>query len=188
MAFGFWAGSSSRFKRFITILACFVFCVVITIAGTLTPLSAGDSKAANDELEQLQTSIKKMSVWRGALSIFENNFMICLIMFVPIAGPLFGSYALYNTGLVLSAQSNSAENTVHWPGILLLFLLFIFPHTWLEFIAYSTALASSVWLTWRITQRRGKQEIVRTGIFIAICAGLLLLGAFVEAYLISVSL
>ncbi len=185
MAFGFWTGLSSRFKRIITILACFLFCMIITTAGVLTPISAQDSQATNDEINQLSTSIKNMGVWRGGLAIFQNNFVIDLIMFIPFAGPLFGSYALYNTGLAVNAQSKSPENTMHWPAILLLFSLFFFPHTWLEFIAYSTALAASIWLTWRIVQRRGKQEIIRTGKFVAICAGLLLLGAFIEAYLIS---
>lgn len=182
---GFLQGSSSRFKRIITILACFIFCVLITVVGVLTPIGAQESQDTNKQLDQLTASIKDMGVWRGGLAIFENNFMISLIMFIPIAGPLFGSYALCNTGLAISAQSNSSENTAQLPGILILFVLFIFPHTWLEFIAYSTALASSLWLTWRIMHRRGRREVVRTGEFVAICAGLLLLGAFIEAYLIS---
>jgi hypothetical protein len=33
-------------------------------------------------------------------------------------------------------------------------------------------------------RREGTRELVRTGMFIAICAGLLLLGAFIEDYLI----
>jgi len=185
VALGFWARSSSRLKRIITIIACFLFCAVVTMAGALTPISAQESQSTNDQINQLSTSIKNMGVWRGGLTIFQNNFLIDLIMFIPVAGPLFGSYVLYNTGRAVSAQSNSPDNTTHSPGILLLFLLFIFPHTWLEFIAYSTALAASLWLTWRIIQRKGSLEIIRTGKFIAICAGLLLLGAFIEAYLIS---
>jgi uncharacterized membrane protein SpoIIM required for sporulation len=188
---GSWASFSSRSKRIITVLACFVFCVVVTIAGVLTPISAQDAKATNQDLDNIRNEIKNetttVGLWRGALSIFQNNFIIDLIMFVPIAGPVFGSYALYNTGLALNAESNSTENQSHLSGVILFFLLFLFPHTWLEFIAYSTALAASIWLTWRIIRRGGKREIVRTGMFIAICAGLLLLGAFIEAYLISIS-
>jgi uncharacterized membrane protein SpoIIM required for sporulation len=181
---GFWSGSSSRFKRIMTIIACLLFSIVITVAGTLSPINAQYSQDTNNQVDQEQTSIKKAGVWQGGLLIFENNFGIDIIMFIPVVGPIFGSYALYNTGVAINAESNSPINTLHLPGIVLLFLLFIFPHTWLEFIAYSTALAASIWLTWSIVQRRGRHEIIRTVEFIAICAGLLLLGAFIEAYLI----
>jgi uncharacterized membrane protein SpoIIM required for sporulation len=182
---GFWPRSSSRFKRIITIIACFLFSVAITIAGTLTPVSAQYSQDMNSYVGQEDASIKKGGVWQGGLLIFENNFEIDLIMFIPIVGPIFGSYALYDTGTAINAESNSSNNTVHLPGIVLALVLFIFPDTWLEFIAYSTALAASIWLTWSIIQRRGRHEITRTAKFIAICAGLLLLGAFIEAYIIT---
>jgi len=120
--------------------------------------------------------------------IFENNFLIDLIMFVPVVGPIFGSYALYNTGRAINAESSSANNTSHVPGVVLAFVLFVFPDTWLEFIAYSTALAASLWLTWSIIVRRAGHEIIRTAEFVAICAGLLLLGAFIEAYIITMGL
>jgi uncharacterized membrane protein SpoIIM required for sporulation len=186
MALGFWNRSSSRMKRVMTILACFFFAILITCAGVLTPLSAADSNALNNELNDLRASLKRMSIWESAASIFENNFVICLIIFIPVAGPLFGSYALYNSGAAIAAESNSTEsNPMHWSAIAVFFSSFILPHALLEFIAYSTALASSLWLTWRIVKRRGREEITRTGKFVLICAGLLLLAAFVEAYLLA---
>lgn len=282
MALGFWARSSSRFKRFMTILLCFVFCVVITIAGTLSPLSHQQAESTNNELNQVRGSVESMPLWEGALSIFENNFVIDLIMFIPIAGQIFGSYVLYNTGLAISAQSvdttinatiaaanvanqsvtftstvgggtspysfqwflnstavsgatlsswafspnmsgtyvvflnvvdslgtnatsNNASVTattdtvtylsisisppaavsqMQFPALLVLLSLFILPHTWLEFIAYATAFAAGIWLFWRIIRGGGKRELKRTGMFILICAGLLLLAAFIEDYLI----
>ncbi len=173
MTYGLWASSPSRKKRVLTILACFLFSIIMTTAGVLTPLSPEDSNTKSEELKQLQDSLKRMNVWEGTASIFENNFIICLIMFVPVVGPLYGSYVLYNTGLYIAGE-----------GIIVFLLLFILPFTWFEFIAYSTALASSVWLTWRIMRREGTRELARTGMFIAICAGLLLLGALIEDYLI----
>jgi uncharacterized membrane protein SpoIIM required for sporulation len=186
LTFGFWSGSSSRSKRIITIIACFLFITVLSIAGTLTPISAKYSKDTNNQLNQEHSSIENGGVLGGALLIFENNFLIDLVMFIPVAGPIFGSYVIYNTGRGINAESNSPNNTSHVPATVLLFLLFVFPDTWLEFIAYSTALAASIWLTWGILQGRGRHEITRTAEFIAICAGLLLLGAFIEAYIIIV--
>ena len=182
---GFWANSSSRYKRFITISACFVFLLAVTIAGTLTPLSAQQNEDYNQDLSQVRSSAENTSLWKGALSIFENNFMIDLVMFIPVFGQVVGSIIMYNSGELVSAEAtNTTVNSVNLPAIVLLLSEFISPHAWLEFIAYATAFAASIWLLWSITKGEGKREIKRTGIFILICAGLLLLAAFIEEYLI----
>jgi len=183
---GFWSGSSSRFKRIITIIACFLFLITLSVAGTLTPISTEYSKDTNNQLNQVHSSVENAGVLGGTLLFFENNFLIDLVMFIPVVGPIFGSYVIYNTGRGINAESNSPNNTSHLPATLLLFLLFVLPDTWLEFIAYSTALAASVWLTWGIIEGRGRHEIIRTAEFVAICAGLLLLAAFIEAYIVIV--
>jgi uncharacterized membrane protein SpoIIM required for sporulation len=171
-----------------TIIACFLFCIILTVAGTLSPISAEYSKDTNNQVDQERLHIENAGVLSGGLLIFENNFLIDLVMFVPIVGPIFGSYVMYNTGRAINAESNSPNNTSHLPGVVLILLLFVFPDTWLEFIAYSTAFAASIWLTWSIIKRRGGHEITRTAEFVAICGGLLLLGAFIEAYLIMIGL
>jgi hypothetical protein len=257
------------------------FSIIVTVAGTLTPLSYRQAESTNNDLNQVRTSAEKGPLWEGSLSIFENNFEIDLIMFIPIAGPVFGSYAMYNTGLAISAQSidtsvdvtiaatvatnqsvmfsstvsggtpphsfqwflngtavsgatlsswtfspttsgvytvflnvkdslganatsnnatvtvinaltppslsvspPSAANQMYFPPILILLSLFFLPDTWLEFIAYATAFGASIWLFWRIIKGAAKRELKRTGMFILICAGLLLAAAFIEEYLI----
>lgn len=174
MALNLWKNFPSKIQRILTILAFFLLSLIITIAGTFTPLSREEANDINRELEKMRQNI-------SAQFIFGNNFMISLIMFVPIIGPIFGSYALYNTGVVIAAAS--IGEGIH-PLAVFLFL-FIFPFTWLEFIAYSTAIAESVWLTWRIIKRKGKREIVNTCILISICAVMLLIAAIIETVLIT---
>ena len=174
MAFTFWKTSSPRIKRILTILAFFLVSAIITIAGILTPLSSEEANAISQELEQLQQNI-------SVQFIFGNNFMICLAMFVPIAGPIFGFYVLYNTGIVIAAESM----TLGLPPLLTFSILFIYPFTWLEFLAYSTALAESFWLIQRVFQHRGKRELVNTLILIAICAIMLVVAAIIEMLLIT---
>jgi uncharacterized membrane protein SpoIIM required for sporulation len=185
--FSFWKSTSSRSRRFLTILTFFALSIVITVAGVLTPLSLQESNDLGNQLKQTEEDVKKMDVLHGAVYFFSHNFLICLVMFVPIVGPLFGSYVFYNTGLVLSAETNvaAADNTMHVSPLLVFFLLFLFPHTWLEFIAYSAALAASVWLTWRIIQRKIIGELSRTAIFIGICALLLFVAGILEAAVIA---
>ncbi|HXX88390.1 MAG TPA: stage II sporulation protein M [Candidatus Acidoferrum sp.] len=186
MSSGSWAGYSSRFKRFITIFLCIIFCIVMTVGGTLTPLSHTESNNINKQIDQLRTTDENTSLWQGALSIFENNFAIDLVMFIPIAGWVFGSIVLYNSGLAFNALSTdpTISNPNHFSGTIIFLLNFISPHQTLEFIAYGTAFAASIWLFWRIVRGGAIRELKRTGMFILICAVLLLVAAFIEEYLL----
>jgi uncharacterized membrane protein SpoIIM required for sporulation len=102
-------------------------------------------------------------------------------MFIPIARPFIGSYILYNTGLVIGAESR----VMNMPGLIVFVALFLLPHAWLEFAAYSMAFAASVWLTWQVIKRQAKKEILQTCKYIAICALLLFVAGVIEAYLIA---
>jgi hypothetical protein len=153
---------------------------LITLAGVLTPLSLEEIEMISEELGQRRESIIEMNIFQSASSIFGNNFMICLLSFTPVAGPIFGFFVLYNTGVVIAADS--IANGFH--PMLGFISLFILPIAWLEFAAYSTAFAESVWLTWFIIKGKGKNELAKTCIFITICAVILLAAAFIETVLI----
>ena len=174
MALDFWRSVPTKKRRILTIAAFFFLSVMITVAGTLTPLSHEEASEIEKELEEMRGSVNTQL-------IFGNNFMICLTMFVPFAGPIFGSYVLYSTGVVIAATSL----TEGLPSLLVFLFLFAFPFTWLEFLSYSTAFAQSIWLTWRIIQHRGKKELVNTCILISICAVMLLVAAILEMAIIS---
>ena len=173
MALNFWNNFSSKIKRILTIIIFLFMSFIITIAGAFTPLSSSDARDIKQEFD-------KISANASVELIFGNNFMICLIMFVPIVGPIFGGYALYNTGVVIAAKSIVAG----LPPFTAFLSLFIFPFAWLEFIAYSTALAESFWLIWRIFHRKIKKELVNACILISICAVMLLAAAIMEMALI----
>ena len=174
MAYNFWRNAPTKIKRILTIAAFFLLSIIITVAGVLTPLSNEEASEIEKELEGIQENV-------NVQLIFGNNFMICLAMFVPIAGPIFGSYVLHNTGIVIAAASVSEG----LPSLLVFTFLFAFPFTWLEFLAYSIAFAQSVWLTWRIIQHKGRKELVNTCVLISICAVVLLIAAIVEMAIIS---
>lgn len=174
MAFNFWRNAPTKIKRILTIATFFLLSIIITVAGALTPLSLEEANEIGQQLEEMRETV-------NVQLIFGNNFMICLVMFVPFVGPFFGCYVLYNTGIVIAAESITQGLS---PLVVLVFL-FVFPFTWLEFLAYSVAFAESVWLTWRIIRRDSKKEIVNACILISICAVTLLAAAIVEMALIS---
>jgi hypothetical protein len=173
LAFNFWRSAPTKIKRILTIIVFFFLSIIIMVAGVLTPLSLEEANEIERELEEIRGNVNTQL-------IFGNNFMICLLMFVPIAGPIFGSYVLYSTGVVIAAES-IAEGL---PSVIVFLFLFAFPFTWLEFLAYSIAFAQSIWLTWRIIQHRGKRELLNTCVFISICAVMLLVAAIIEMVII----
>jgi lipoprotein signal peptidase len=101
-------------------------------------------------------------------------------MFVPIIGPILGFIILGNTGIALGAIASVQG----YPAWIELLSLVITPVFWLEFTAYSTAIAEGIWLTRRLMQRRW-YELKNTAILIGICAGILIVGAIVEVWLIT---
>jgi hypothetical protein len=143
------------------------------------PMNSQEANQINNELNQTMNSLSE----NGALMqyIFGNNFFICLLMFIPIIGPLLGCYILFNTGTVIGAIS-AAEGI---PAIVALAATFI-PIGLIEFTAYSAAMTESIWLFRRILQGRGKHEFKNACLFIALCAVLLLLGAIIETAIISI--
>jgi hypothetical protein len=138
-------------------------------------MSKQDADQINQEVENIRNNA-------SAQSLFENNVLICLAMFIPIFGPVFGFYALYNSGVAIEAQVIATSMGI--PPILVFFTDFVLPVIWLEFIAYSTAFAESFWLIRRAMQGLFKKEIKNAGILIAISALLLLVGAIIEITLI----
>jgi len=176
----FWINASPRRKRILSTIAVLVVALVVTVIGSLMPISAQEAEQINSDLNQTVSSLSE----NGALMqyIFGNNFFICLLMFIPVVGPLLGVLILFNTGTAIGAIAVAGG----YPVALAFFALFLTPVTWLEFAAYSTSMGESVWLFRRILQGRGKHEFKNACLFITICAVLLLAGAVVETALIAI--
>jgi hypothetical protein len=150
---------------------------VITFAGTLMPL---DTETANFLSDQIgQTLIENDTFPSLFVAIFVNNFRLCLLMFIPVVGVAFGAFSLFSTGVAISALS-IVQGV---PSGLMFLSLIIGPVFWIEFLAYSMGMTESVWLFRRLLQGRWR-ELKRTILLIGIAAGLLVIGAAVEALLI----
>jgi hypothetical protein len=174
----FWANASTIRKRIYSIIIIFIIASIITVVGSFIPLNSQDAQSISNSLNETLTTNRA----NGSLTeyIFLNNFSICLVMFVPIIGPMLGFIILFDTGVALGAIA-SVQGYPVFIGLLSLVLTPVF---WLEFTAYSTAIAASIWLTRRLMQRRWL-ELKNTAILIAICAAILIVGAVVEAWLIT---
>lgn len=175
----FWRNASTRRKRLYTILFVFIVAILVTVIGSFIPMNAQEAYQLSNQLNQTVNQNRANNTLPQY--IFLNNFEICLLMFIPMAGPALGLFILFDTGLALGAIAT----TQGYPVYLGLLSLVITPVFWLEFAAYTLAMTESIWLFRRLTQKRW-HELKWTATFIGICAGLLALGAVVEAWLITV--
>ena len=191
----FWKNASPRRKRIYSILAIFFVGFLVTVVGSAIPLSHQDATTISQDLNSTVNQHKSNNTLTEY--IFLNNFSICLLMFIPVAGAALGMFILFDTGVALGAISYVQG----YPPYIAILSELLTPVFWLEFAAYSIAMAESIWLFRRITQLRlhsengqvkwsnfslFKKELMWTGISIAICAGILAVGAVVEVWIITV--
>jgi hypothetical protein len=173
----FWGKASPKQKRLYSIIFIFILTVVVTLAGTLVPLTADEANTIYDQVNQTLAENTDLPSLTGA--IFVNNFLLCLIMFIPVAGAVFGFFTLFSTGTALAAISTATGI----PVIINFVLLVMTPIFWLEFVSYTMGITESIWLFRRLTQKRWR-ELKWTAAAIGITAGLLAVGAVVEAWMI----
>jgi uncharacterized membrane protein SpoIIM required for sporulation len=187
----FWKNASSRRKRAYSFILIFVISILVTIIGSFVPLSAQDSKQIYDSLNQTVT--QNLSSGTLAPHIFVNNFSLCLAMFIPLLGAFFGLFVLFNTGVALGAElriesASPVQGSVSTiqPSTAVLVLVLIGLVFLLEYVSYSIGITESIWLFRRLMQHQWR-ELKNTAIVIGICAVLLVVGALVETYVISLA-
>jgi hypothetical protein len=173
----FWKSASIKRKRVYSLLFIFLLSVVVTFAGTLVPLSDETAHMLSDSVNQIVE--KNDTLASLSVAIFVNNFLLCLPMFIPVFGTLFGMFVLFSTGMGINALSMVQGI----PASIAFLSLMITPIFWIEFASYSLGMTESIWSFRRFTQRRWAY-LAWTAIFIGITAVLLAIGAVVEAWLI----
>jgi hypothetical protein len=154
-----------------------VLSIVVTFAGTLVPLGDEEANRLSDRLGQMlaeNDDFVSLSV-----AIFVNNCRICLLMFIPAVGIVFGLFSLFSTGVAINALSIVQGSS----SSLMLLALMIGPIFWIEFVAYGLGMTESVWLFRRLCQRRWR-ELKHAVLFIGMVVGLLAVGALVETWMI----
>jgi len=177
----FWTTASTKRKRIYTVIAIFILAFIVTVIGSYIPISHSDAQTISNSLNSTLNTHK--SFGSRTEYIFVNNLSICLLMFVPIIGPILGFIILGNTGIALGAIASTQGYPV-WIALLSLVLTPIF---WLEYAAYSTAIAESIWIIRRIMQHRWT-ELKNTAILMGICAAILIVSAVIEVWLISIGI
>lgn len=173
----FWTKASTRRKRIYSVIFVFVVAWILLAIGSSIPISSQNAHQIVNQLNQSVTQNKASGT--VPQYIFLTNFRGCLEMFIPIYGTIVGLISFVYNGYILGAESLVLYGI---PGPLYVALFVFSPIFWIEFTAYSIALAESIWLLRRLLQKR-YWELKNTAILIGICAALLVIGAIVESML-----
>jgi len=174
----FWRNASAKRKRLYSIGLVFVVTILVMALGSSTTLSQAQADFISGNVNR--TLNEQLANGNLIPFIFVNNFQIALLMFFPLAGAALRLLTLFNTGIVLSALAmvNSYPAYVAFLGLMAT------PVFWLEFAAYSIAMAESIWLFRQLLHRRW-EELKLVVMSIGICALVLAIGAVVEVYIIT---
>jgi len=183
----FWIEASPRRKRIYSALFVFALTLVAMAAGFAVPVSPEFAQEIYNQLNRTVTEGNATGTL--AVDIFRNNFLLCLAMFIPLAGIGIGLFIMFSTGLafraVLEAQlamGVSTASPVAFDFSTAILVLALVGITFVaEFVSYTIGMTESVWLFRRLTQRRWR-ELKITAKLIGVVALLLTIGALVETY------
>src|SRR5579875_1907255 len=124
------------------ILEIILFYVIASI-----PISNSEAQSLSASYNSVQDSLQSSSLFGRAVLIFVNNVRIALMEIIPVWGAILFSISTYATSRTVEAVAIVQPASVaHLPAQVLITLLFLFPHSWLELPAYAIALTESIFL------------------------------------------
>jgi len=146
--------------------------------GSMSTVSEEEANAFMAEFEELVLDI-------DAFGIFIHNLTIALPMFIPGFGVAWGLFSAWSTGFAFAAIAITAPQLSDIPPLSILFLS---PFGLMELVAYSFGISRSFILIRAIIKKIDLVPFIKpTLIEIGIMVGLLLVGGYLEFYMIEMA-
>ena len=165
----------------IRIIIFFVFLVIFTVIFQLGSMSTVSEEEANLFMEEFE----KLVLDIDAFGIFVHNTTIALPMFIPGFGIFWGLFASWSTGYAFAAIVTSMPEI---GDISPLSILFLTPFGLMEIFSYSLGISRSFILIKAIITKTSLSQFIKpTIIEIGIVIALLLVGGYVEFYMIELA-
>ena len=162
----------------IRIITFFVFLLIFTGIFQLGSMSTVSQEEANLFMEEFE----KLVLDIYAFGIFVHNTTIALPMFIPGFGIFWGLFSSWSTGYAFAAIVTSVPEIAN---ISPLSILFLTPFGLMEIFSYSLAISRSFILIKAIITKTNLFQFIKpTIIEIGIVIVLLLVGGYVEFYMI----
>ena len=165
----------------IRIIIFFVFLVIFTVIFQLGSMSTVSEEEANLFMEEFE----KLVLDIDAFGIFVHNTTIALPMFIPGFGIFWGLFASWSTGYAFAAIVTSMPEI---GDISPLSILFLTPFGLMEIFSYSLGISRSFILIKAVITKTSLSQFIKpTIIEIGIVVILLLVGGYVEFYMIELA-
>jgi hypothetical protein len=162
----------------IRIFTFFIFLVIFTVIFQLGSMSTVSEEEANMFMEEFE----KLVLDIDAFGIFVHNTTIALPMFIPGFGVVWGLFSAWSTGYAFAAIITSMPEIAY---ISPLSVLFLSPFGLMEIFAYSLGISRSFILIKAVVTKSNLSQFIKpTSIEIGIVIILLLVGGYVEFYMI----
>ena len=165
----------------IRIILFFIFLGIFAATfqiGSMTSVSEEDAEAFMSEFEELVLDI-------DAFGIFTHNLTIALPMFIPGFGVAWGVFSAWSTGFAFAAIATTVPEIGEIPPLSILFLS---PFGLMEIAAYSIGISRSFILIRAVIKKVSLSSFLKpTVIEIGIVVGLLLVGGYLEFYMIELA-
>ena len=162
----------------IRIITFFVFLVIFTIIfqlGSMSTVSEEEASLFMEEFEKLVLDI-------DGFGIFVHNTTIALPMFIPGFGIVWGLFSAWSTGYAFASIVTMMPEIA---DISPLSVLFLSPFGLMEIFAYSLGISRSFILIKAVITKTNLSQFVKpTIVEIGIVVALLLVGGYVEFYMI----
>ena len=166
----------------IRIITFFIFLGIFAAAfqiGSMSSVSEEEAEAFMAEFEDLVLDI-------DAFGIFVHNTTIALPMFIPGFGVAWGLFSAWSTGYAFAAIATVVPAIAEIPALAILFLS---PFGVMELVAYTLGISRSFILIRAVSKKTNLIPFIKpTIIEIGIVVALLLVGGFLEFYMIELTL
>jgi len=165
----------------IRIITFFIFLGIFAVAfqiGSMSSVSEEEASAFMSEFEDLVLDI-------DAFGIFVHNTTIALPMFIPGFGVAWGLFSAWSTGFAFAAIASTIPEIGEIPPLSILFLS---PFGLMEVFAYSLGISRSFILIRAVSKKINLIPFIKpTVIEIGIVVALLLVGGYLEFYMIELT-
>ncbi len=165
----------------IRIITFFIFLGIFAATYQIGSMSTVSEEEANEFMSEFEDLILDID----AFGIFLHNITIALPMFIPGFGVAWGLFSAWSTGFAFAAILTIAPEI----GIPPLAILFLSPFGFMELVAYSLGISRSFILIRAISKKINLRQFIKpTIIEIGIVVALLLVGGYIEFYMIEFAL
>jgi len=162
----------------IRLILFFIFLGIFTAAYQIGSMSS----VSEEEADAFMAEFKDLILDIDAFGIFVHNTTIALPMFIPGFGIAWGVFSAWSTGYAFAAIATVVPAIAEIPPLAILFLS---PFGLMEITAYSLGISRSFILIRAISKKTNLIPFIKpTIIEIGIVVALLLVGGFLEFYMI----